>query len=72
LDDFGIFDRTHLRWFTRDDALDLLRYAGLRPIAVEPRCPGLEGWRLRARQLIAMTPFDRFLPIQYVIAALKE
>jgi hypothetical protein len=36
-DDEGPFDRTHLRWFTLDDALDLLRAAGLLPVATEPQ-----------------------------------
>lgn len=30
-----LFDRGHLRWFTRDDALELLRQAGLRLVVVE-------------------------------------
>jgi methionine biosynthesis protein MetW len=28
-EDHGLFDRTHLRWFTRSDARDLVRSAGL-------------------------------------------
>ncbi|MEJ7786080.1 MAG: class I SAM-dependent methyltransferase [Solirubrobacteraceae bacterium] len=70
LDDQGVFDRTHLRWFTRDDALDLLQQAGLRPVVVEPRYWS-SGWRSKWRLLAERTPLDRFLAPQYVISAIK-
>jgi len=69
-DDEGIFDRTHLRWFTREDALDLLDAAGLQLVRVEPRY-WKEGWRLRWRQALARTPLQRFLAAQYVVSASK-
>jgi methionine biosynthesis protein MetW len=69
-DDEGVFDRTHLRWFTRDDALDLLQQAGLRPVVVEPRY-WASGWRSKWRQLAERTPLDRFLAPQYVISAIR-
>ncbi len=67
----GVFDATHLRWFTLDDGLDLLRQAGLRPTAVDPRYWGV-GWRLRWRQAVAKTPLHRFLPPQYILRAVKD
>jgi len=70
LDDQGVFDRTHLRWFTRDDALELLTQAGLRPLVVEPRY-WASGWRSKWRLLAEHTPLDRFLAAQYVISATK-
>lgn len=70
-DDQGVFDRTHLRWFTRNDALALLRQCRLRPLAVEPRY-GASGWRLLWRMAAARTPLDRFLAPQYIISAVKE
>jgi methionine biosynthesis protein MetW len=35
--DFGIFDRTHLRWFTLADAIGLLQQAGLEVEEVSPQ-----------------------------------
>ncbi len=69
-DDEGVFDQTHLRWFTLDDALDLIRSADLRVTAVEPRY-WQTGWRLIWRLLLARTPLHRFLAPQYVISAVK-
>lgn len=69
--DHGVFDRSHLRWFTRTDALELLREAGLRPYTVEPRY-WASGWRLRWRQVAAKTILGRFLPPQYIICAIKD
>jgi len=71
-EDTGVFDRTHLRWFTLDDGLDLLRQAGLRPTAVEPRYGNPVGWRLLWRQVAANTPLHRFLPPQYIFRAVKD
>lgn len=70
-EDAGVFDRTHLRWFTLEDGLELLRQAGLRPTAVEPRY-WTAGWHLRWRKALAGTPVHRFLAPQYVLCAVKE
>lgn len=32
----GIFDRTHLRWFTKQDAIDMIQEAGLKMSIYEP------------------------------------
>lgn len=69
-DDQGVFDRTHLRWFTRIDALEMLRAAGLQPVNVEPRY-WQTGWHLIWRRMLARTWLGRFLPAQYVISAVK-
>jgi SAM-dependent methyltransferase len=69
-DDQGIFDRTHLRWFSRDDAEDLLRSAGLRDIATEPRY-WVEGDQLRRRQTLARTPLGPFLPLQHIVTGIR-
>jgi SAM-dependent methyltransferase len=68
----GIFDATHLRWFTLRDARELLLQAGLRPTAVVRR-----GWILhRGSRLDALVPPLLRIPglrplftFQYVIAA---
>ena len=67
----GVFDRTHLRWFTHDDALDLLRQAGLRVVDVEPRY-WASGAALLWRRALARTRLHRFLAPQYVITAVKR
>src|SRR3954449_12837683 len=68
----GIFDATHLRWFTLRDARELLEQAGLRPPAGVRR-----GWILqRGSRLDALVPPLLRIPgirtlftFQYVIAA---
>ncbi len=70
-EDAGTFDRTHLRWFTLRDALDLLTQAGLEPSAVEPRY-WKEGWRLVWRRVLSRTSLQRFLAAQYVLSATKS
>ena len=69
-DDEGVFDRTHLRWFTHADALELLRQADLHVVDVEPRY-WASGTALRWCRVLATTRLHRFLPPQYVITAVK-
>ena len=69
-EDEGIFDRTHLRWFSRTDAEDLLRSAGLRDIRTEPRY-WVEGAQLRRRQQLARTPLGPFLPLQHIVTGIR-
>lgn len=65
-DDAGPFDRTHLRWFTRDDAVALLSQAGIEVGVVEPRY-WTTGWRLGLCRLLEKTPLARFMAVQYVL-----
>jgi 2-polyprenyl-3-methyl-5-hydroxy-6-metoxy-1,4-benzoquinol methylase len=61
----GIFDATHLRWFTRKDALALLTQAGLEPHTVVRR-----RWVLsRGSRLDRLAPDLNLLTFQHVIAA---
>ena len=69
-DDEGIFDGTHLRWFTHDDAVDLLRGAGLEHVVVEPRY-WVEGAALRRRRALAHTPLAPFLAPQHVLDGMR-
>jgi 2-polyprenyl-3-methyl-5-hydroxy-6-metoxy-1,4-benzoquinol methylase len=71
LEEVGVFDRTHLRWFTLDDGLAMLCEAGLRPIAIDPRY-WTSGWHLRWRRTLARTFLHRFLAPQYVFRAVKD
>ena len=64
----GIFDQTHLRWFTRTDAVDMLRSAGLQPKLVHPNFFA-GGWKLVVAKVLARTPFREYVTAQYVISA---
>jgi SAM-dependent methyltransferase len=66
----GVFDGTHLRWFSRTDAEDLLRAAGLHDITTEPRY-WVEGPQLRRRQILARTPLAPFLPVQHIVTGVR-
>lgn len=67
-DDAGIFDRTHLRWFTRNDAIELVEQAGLSVVRVVPSY-WARGLRLVLRRAVAMTPLWPFTAAQYLIVA---
>lgn len=69
-DDEGVFDRTHLRWFTPDDMRALVEGAGLTLGRLEPRY-WAEGRSLSLRKRLAGTPLDPFLAPQYVLSARK-
>jgi methionine biosynthesis protein MetW len=62
----GLFDATHLRWFTLADARALLEGAGLEIDAVEPRY-WFDGWQLRVVRQLGRTPLGPFLAGQYVL-----
>jgi hypothetical protein len=68
--DEGLFDRTHLRWFTPADAVELLEQAGLRDVQVHPRY-WVEGAALRRRRWLARTPLRDYLAPQHVLTAVK-
>jgi 2-polyprenyl-3-methyl-5-hydroxy-6-metoxy-1,4-benzoquinol methylase len=71
----GIFDRTHLRWFTLADALELLRQAGLSPAQVSPQYrlhPNRDEVSQFAKRLMAATRLRPLFAFQYVIAARRE
>lgn len=72
--DQGIFDATHLRWFTLRDAHELLARAGLRVTQVAPQYrlrPGDSSTGPQAARF-ARTPLRSFLTYQHVLAAVKE
>jgi trans-aconitate methyltransferase len=66
----GTFDATHLRWFSRTDAEDLLRQAGLHTVEAEPRY-WVEGAQLTRRQRLARTPLGPFLPVQHIVTGIR-
>jgi 2-polyprenyl-3-methyl-5-hydroxy-6-metoxy-1,4-benzoquinol methylase len=71
--DEGIFDRSHLRWFTLSDALELMRQADLLPATVSPRYRlRPSDWRSeRQGRRLARTPLAPFFVFQYVLAGVK-
>jgi 2-polyprenyl-3-methyl-5-hydroxy-6-metoxy-1,4-benzoquinol methylase len=69
--DFGLFDRTHLRFFTRASAAELARRAGFAvtaerpaaaPLPLESRAPWLGRWRDRCARR-----YPEFLALQIVL-----
>jgi methionine biosynthesis protein MetW len=72
--DEGVFDRSHLRWFTLRDARELLAGAGLevtavRPlIRVRPKGSRFDRWF----RWLARTPLAPFFAFQYVLAGVKR
>jgi SAM-dependent methyltransferase len=78
--DSGLFDRTHIRWFTLDDMVSLLQVAGLSVESIHPRIfdheKGLSVMEdLEALALnLGMDPdilIQRGLPLQYVLVGRK-
>jgi SAM-dependent methyltransferase len=69
-DDEGVFDRTHLCWFTARDAIDLVEGAGLRLKTSVPNYPG-RGLRLALTKALGHTPLRRFLAVQWIVVAVK-
>jgi methionine biosynthesis protein MetW len=67
----GIFDHSHLRWFTLRDARDLLEAAGLAPVQVRPLIRiRPKGSRLdRWFAWLARTPLRELFAFQLVLAA---
>lgn len=78
--DEGLFDRTHLRWFTRTGVIRLMRGAGLELEQIQPRIFQLEQAQALVAQLTPVLPGlgidpERLLrgvaPLQYVVTARK-
>jgi 2-polyprenyl-3-methyl-5-hydroxy-6-metoxy-1,4-benzoquinol methylase len=63
----GIFDSTHIRWFTPKDARGLLEGAGLTVVAVENNY-WTEGWTLKLSEGLMHTPLADFMPAQVILS----
>ncbi|WP_415411075.1 methyltransferase domain-containing protein [Synechococcus sp. A10-1-5-9] len=80
-DDTGIFDKTHLRWFTRNSIVELFASLGLKITSFQPRIFNLEQAKKFANILepclekMGQTP-QKFLegsaPLQYIVTATKK
>jgi methionine biosynthesis protein MetW len=67
----GLFDATHLRWFTLADARELLEQAGLEVAEVDGRL-FFDGWSLRIVRWLVRTPLAPFLHGQYVLRGVRR
>lgn len=63
--DAGIMDRTHLRWFTEENTIDLLNGAGLR--VCDGVINGLDGPKSRALDALSFGLFRHWLAKQYIM-----
>jgi len=79
--DEGLFDRTHLRWFTRAGVIRLMRSAGLELHTIQPRIFELERAQALVAQLAPALPglgvnpehlLRGVAPLQYVVIARKS
>lgn len=69
LTDAGICDRTHLRWFVRDTAIELMTSSGL---ALEDvRANMMAGRRYALMNMVTLGLFRRFFEMQYLIRVRK-
>jgi 2-polyprenyl-3-methyl-5-hydroxy-6-metoxy-1,4-benzoquinol methylase len=68
--EFGLMDRTHLRFFTEQSARQLLRQAGLRVDDV--RKSGLESLHKRAVIALSAGLLEPLLVFQYLIRAVRD
>ena len=70
----GIFDRTHLRWFTLATALELLDQADLGSVSIDPqfRLTPAGGRLDRHAAKLRRTPLRPFVAFQYVLAARRR
>lgn len=67
----GIFDRTHLRWFTLRDAYELLHQAGLEVTAVDRQYRFGPTGPVRRSRLLDRLPGRTFLTFQHVLTGVR-
>jgi 2-polyprenyl-3-methyl-5-hydroxy-6-metoxy-1,4-benzoquinol methylase len=70
--DFGLFDRTHLRFFCRKDLLLMLSQGGLTVKLVFPSFKFYKKSKYFILNAITLGLFEQFLAVQYVISAERE
>jgi SAM-dependent methyltransferase len=66
----GIMDETHLRWFTRRTAVEMVERAGLRVDHVE--VPSRRAPRVRLKNLMTFGLLREFFDFQYLIRAVRQ
>ena len=66
-DDFGLFDRTHLRFFSRQSMIQLMTDGGFSVVSAAPRIVASK--KMRALNTIAGGALNEFLALQYLLTA---
>lgn len=69
-DDFGLFDRTHLRFFSRRSMVQLLTDAGFSVVSATPRI--VASRKMRALNAAAGGRLEEFLALQYLLTARRS
>jgi 2-polyprenyl-3-methyl-5-hydroxy-6-metoxy-1,4-benzoquinol methylase len=65
----GILDKTHLRFFTRANAIDLIESAGLAVQRVEATNAHMGNWKYRLLNALTLSHVRPFFEFQYLIRA---
>lgn len=71
-EDWGILDRTHLRFFVRKTAIELLQSAGLTVDKVEVTGGFTRGWQGRILKKLLPQGIQSFFVRQYVLRGIKK
>jgi 2-polyprenyl-3-methyl-5-hydroxy-6-metoxy-1,4-benzoquinol methylase len=70
LSDAGILDRTHLRFFVRDSAIELMTSSGLKLEEIVPKAGG--GGKVRAFRKLTLGMLNSFTDLQYIVRVCRE
>ena len=70
LRDAGILDRTHLRFFTRNSAVELMTSSGLSLNSIVAKASG--GRRIRLFRMVTLGLLNRFTTLQYLIRVRRD
>lgn len=66
-DDFGLFDRTHLRFYSRQSMIRMLTDGGFAVVSTAPRI--VASRKMRALNALTGGALDEFLALQYLLTA---
>lgn len=67
--DYGIFDRTHLRFFSKKSMLELLQQAGFKIDTIKPKIEASK--KAKLINALCLNSLEDFLAMQYIIRAIK-
>ena len=72
LADAGILDRTHLRFFVRDTAVELMTSSGLRLVSVDASTTGRRSGLLKAIHKLSFGRLDSLVAVQHVVVVRRD